>query len=485
MAKTKMPKIQRERAEIRLRLYTRVSTDRQAEEGYSLEIQREKLQAYAASMDRVAEVKLYVDDGYSGGSLDRPAIRELIREAEEGAITHVAVIKLDRLSRSLKDTMYLIEDVFLPNQVSFISLYESFDTGTPFGRAMVGILSVFAQFERENIYERTRGGMQKRAEAGFWPGGGGVPFGYDYDAAKGILVPNADAPKVRMLYDRYLAGESLQSIADLLGLKYEKVAYNILTRKSNAGYIIYNGSEYRGRHEGIVPEETYHQAMLLLKERSERRLVTKTRHLLSGMVRCGKCGARMRYAKWGKRGYKLVCYSRQTSKQYLIHDPDCDQEAVWAEEVEQGVLEALFAAASKERMAQAKTTAEGGGAEAMLALRLEQERNKLRRLYGLYGESENDILLETIETVKEQIGRLELEYREKKESRLRLHELRSIYGRLENIEELWTLLTVEEQRAILISVLKEVRMTDNKAEIRFKAELNGGGSFLDHGTTSR
>jgi len=471
MAKSKMPKIQQKKDEIRLRLYTRVSTDRQAEEGYSLAIQKEKLRAYAASMDHVAEIKLYEDDGYSGGSLDRPAMQELIREAQQGEITHVAVMKLDRLSRSLKDTMYLIEDVFLPNNIAFISLYESFDTGTPFGRAMVGILSVFAQFERENIYERTRGGMQKRVEAGYWPGGGGVPFGYDYDAAQGILVPNSDAGKVRLLYERYLAGESLQSIADLLGLKYEKFAYNILTRKSNAGYIVYNGVEYRGRHEAIISEETYFRAMSLLKERSERRLVSKTRHLLTGMVRCGKCGARMRYAKWGKNGYKLVCYSRQRSKQYLVHDPNCDQEAVWAEEVEQGVLNALFEAVSNEKLVKARKMVESGDVEAVLHGRLEQERNKLRRLYRLYGEDGDEILLETIETVKQQIEALELELRCTQENLARVAEIRGIYGRLEQIEDIWPLLSVEEQRTILISVLEGIKLTDTKAEIQFKVEF--------------
>ena len=485
MAKTKMPKIRQKSDEIKLRLYTRVSTDRQAEEGYSLAIQREKLQAYAATMDCVTEIRLYEDDGYSGGTLDRPAMLQLIEEAKRGEITHIAVMKLDRLSRSLKDTMYLIEDVFLPNQVAFISLYESFDTGTPFGRAMVGILSVFAQFERENIYERTRGGMQKRVEAGFWPGGGGIPFGYDYDAAQGVLIPNGDAEKVKLLYERYLAGESLQNIADLLGLKYEKVAYNILTRKSNAGYIVYNGAEYRGRHEPIVSEETYFRAMALLKERSKRRLVSKTRHLLTGMVRCGKCGARMRYAKWGKQGYKLVCYSRQNSKQYLVHDPNCEQEAVWADEVEQGVLNALFAAVADEKLAEARKAIACEDVEKMLAARLEQERNKLRRLYDLYGQGGDEILLETIEKVKQQIGHLELEYRSEQESVARIAQMRGVYGQLERLEEIWPLLTIEEQRTILISVLEEVRLVDDKAEIRFKVELNPEQTGFNSGKASR
>ena len=208
MRKSKMAKIEKVGRMI-IRLYLRVSTDRQAEEGYSLGIQEEKLRAYIATLvHEDVEFEVVSDDGFSGGDLDRPGIQRIMEEASTGQITHVVVMKLDRLSRSLKDTMHLIEDIFLPNNVAFISLYESFDTSTPFGRAMIGILSVFAQFERENIFERTRSGMQKRVEAGFWPGGGGVPYGYDYDSTHGILVPNENADNVRYIYDRFLSGAS-------------------------------------------------------------------------------------------------------------------------------------------------------------------------------------------------------------------------------------------------------------------------------------
>ncbi len=229
--KSKMAKIDQPQGKLNIRLYLRVSTDRQAEEGYSLGIQQEKLTAYLDTMSGDISYEVVCDDGYSGGDLNRPGIQRIIEEAEADAITHVVVMKLDRLSRSLKDTIYLIEDILLPHNVAFISLYESFDTSTPFGRAMIGILSVFAQFERENIYERTRSGMQKRVENGYWPGGGRVPFGYDYDPAQGILVPNSDADRVRYIYDQYLSGAGLQTIADQLGLKYEKVAYNILAQE--------------------------------------------------------------------------------------------------------------------------------------------------------------------------------------------------------------------------------------------------------------
>jgi len=481
MAKSKMPKIKVKPGPIRLCLYTRVSTDRQAEEGYSLAIQEEKLRAFAATMDGTVEVELLRDDGYSGGSLDRPGIQTLIREVEAGAVTHVAVMKLDRLSRSLKDTMYLIEDVFLKNNVSFISLYESFDTGTPFGRAMVGILSVFAQFERENIYERTRGGMLKRVEAGLWPGGGGIPFGYDYDREKGILVPNEDAEKVKHLYERYLSGESLQSIADKLGLKYERVAYNILTRKSNAGYIIYNGEEYKGKHEAIISEEVYHQAMAAMRERAGRRVGGKSTHLLTGLVRCGQCGARMRYAKWGKAGYKLVCYSRQTSKQYLVHDPDCTQEAVWADEVERGVLEALFAAAEDQKLRESQKTIEGENVSGILERKIEREETKLRRLYHLYGESEDQTLMETIESIRSGLDKLRKELEDEEKRASRLAEIRGICSRLEKVSDLWPVMPIQEQKMVLATVFENIIVDGDSVKIIFRDDNRS----LDIGTSCR
>ena len=142
-------------------LYIRVSTDSQAEEGYSIDAQKEQLAAYC-TMKGLKDYEFYIDGGWSGSNIERPEIQRLIKDCEDGRISHVVVFKLDRLSRSQKDTLYLIEDVFNPNEVSFVSLNESMDTATPMGRLMLGILSAFAQLERENIRLRTRMGMLER-----------------------------------------------------------------------------------------------------------------------------------------------------------------------------------------------------------------------------------------------------------------------------------------------------------------------------------
>ncbi len=471
MSKSKMIRPLNVTQDIVLALYRRVSTDKQADEGYSLDVQMEKLQAYAKTMSNVKDTRLYTDDGYSGSSLDRPGMKRMIEDIESGVITHVVVVKLDRLSRSQKDTLHLIEDVMIPANVAFISIMESFNTDTPFGRAMVGILSVFAQLERENIFERTRGGMQKRVEKGYWPGGGRTPYGYDYDTTQGILIPNEEAKMVRHIYDRYLAGAGMQEIADELDLKYERVVYNIITRKSNAGYIVYNGEEYRGRHEPIISLETYQQAMQLLASRSAAKLVTKTEHLLTGFCYCGKCGARMRYMKWGKAGYKLVCYSQQRSKQYLVRDPDCDVPAPYAEDVEAGVIQTLFAV-SKEKLANAQKSVQSGSVSDMLQEQLDRAEVKLRRLYGLYGDSGDVYLLETINKTKADIDRLTASIADENARQEVALSVLSVYQRLEGIQDAWPNMSIQEQRIVLSSVIDRITISADYTDVKLKFKLS-------------
>ncbi|NLW65288.1 MAG: recombinase family protein [Clostridiales bacterium] len=468
MAKSKMRRIPAEGESIvRAALYIRVSTDRQAEEGYSIEVQKERLLAYSKTFDGVVQTELYIDDGFSGATLERPAMQRLVGDVKSGAVTHVCVYKLDRLSRSQKDTLFLIEDVFLPNNIAFISIQESFNTATAFGRAVVGILSVFAQLERENIYERTRSGMQKRVEAGYWPGGGGVPFGYDYDPERGILVPNGDAETVRQVYELYLRGFSLQTIANMLGLKYEKLASQILTRKTNIGIIEYNGVEYRGRHEPIVSPETYERAMMLRQQRSEKRLMPETRHLLSGLVWCGVCGAKMRYQKWGKAGCKLVCYSRQMSKPYLVRDPNCDNEPIWAEDVENAVISDLFSFTPDKIEA---SDAEGSA----LSVRelLEKKRAdaevKLRRLYGLFAESGNDVLRESIKELSDEIGSLDGKLREETERGKWSKSAGRAKERLLNVRDTWPYMDEHERRNLVCSVIERITVTHSQVRIEYK-----------------
>lgn len=178
----------------RVFLYVRVSTQEQATEGYSIDEQLSRLNGYCNSLGWIV-VDSFVDGGYSGANTNRPALKRLISACNDHLADCVVVYKLDRLSRSQKDTLALIEDSFLANNVDFVSMTENFDTSTPFGRAMIGILSVFAQLEREQIKERMTMGKVGRAKSGLFHGGGYNPIGYDY--VDGNLVVNEyEASKV-------------------------------------------------------------------------------------------------------------------------------------------------------------------------------------------------------------------------------------------------------------------------------------------------
>lgn len=443
-------------------IYIRVSTDAQREEGYSIEAQKEMLTAYCVSKG-IKDYEYYIDGGYSGSNIQRPALERLIDDIKENKIACVLVYKLDRLSRSQKDTLFLIEDVFNPNNVDFVSLNESMDTSTPLGRLMLGILSAFAQLERENIRERTSMGMKERIKNGFWMGGGKVPFGYDYDAENGILVPNSDAETVKKVYDLYLSGYSTNAIARILNLKYERLARQILTRKTNAGFIVYKGEEFKGRHTPIISLETYEKAMQMMSARSDRR-VSNAGYLLTGLVKCGYCGARMRYQKWGKKGFKLVCYSKDKSKPHMVKDPDCPNSGIWASEIEGVVLDDLFSIGFESKE---KNVNDEKNILDILKSNEKKLNDKLKRLYSLYAEDDSDALLETIEEIKLNLQKTREQIKkEEKESALSKRNA-DLKQRLKTLPEAWAYMTAQEKRRIVEDCVSEIEATENDVKIYY------------------
>ncbi|MCL2057391.1 MAG: recombinase family protein [Oscillospiraceae bacterium] len=465
MPKNKNPSINAQRQSNKhAALYIRVSTDAQAEEGYSIDAQSEILKAYCVTME-IHNYQFYIDPGYSGATLDRPQLRELIGDAQSGKLSHVIVYKLDRLSRSQKDTLHLIEDVFNPCGAAFMSVKETLDTSTPMGRLMIGILSAFAQLERENIRERTRMGMLERVKSGLWPGGGRVPFGYDYDTERGVLVPNSDAEAVRRIYSLYLQGYPLYKIAQLVGLGYERQALQILGRRTNCGYIVYNGVEYKGRHEPIIDEETFARAMEMREARSAKRLRASSDHLLTGLVYCGRCGAKMRYQKWGKRGHKLVCYSRDKSKPHLARDPDCTQEMLWADKAEGEVTGALFS--FRFDMGEGGARHDGVTALELLNRRYDNTAKKLKRLYNQFGDEGDEVLLETIAAAKSEMKKLSQKIRAEQQQGVLADRMTRIKSDVEGLSSAWGIMTVRERQAVLRELINRVVITGDNIRVEF------------------
>ena len=202
---------------MKIGIYVRVSTDIQVD-GYSIDEQLERLRKFCEAHGWTIYNE-YVDPGFTGSNIDRPAMLKMLKDIREKKFDTVLVYKLDRLSRSQKDTLYLIEEEFLPNGVDFISMCENFDTSTPFGKAMIGILSVFAQLEREQIKERMAMGHIGRAKSGYWRGGSNPPIGYDFIDGK-LEVNNYEALQIRKIFSLFLSGESMYSIATYMNENY-------------------------------------------------------------------------------------------------------------------------------------------------------------------------------------------------------------------------------------------------------------------------
>ena len=379
-------------------LYIRVSTDAQAEEGYSIEAQKDMLQGYCKAK-QIKNYEFFIDGGFSGSNIIRPELDRLIKLIKQGKIKAVIVYKLDRLSRSQKDTLFLIEDILNPNGTEFVSLNENLDTSTSIGRAMLGIMSAFAQLERETIKERTRMGMKKRVESGLWMGGGKIPFGFNYDKSTGKLVPNNDKEKVKKIYEMYIKGCSTNVIAKTLGFKYDQLVIQILKRKSNYGSIIYKGEEIENCHEPIISKETFLKAQDEMKRRSKTKTPT-TKYLLTGLMVCGVCGAKLRYQKWGKEKTRIVCYSKEKSKDYLVKNKNCNLPKFYDYEIEEKVLKTIFSVNTKKI---------GNGKpknESLLDIlndSYKKECKKLKKLYSLYAQSDDEILIACIKETKENI----------------------------------------------------------------------------------
>lgn len=331
----------------RVLLYIRVSTHEQALEGYSVGEQTERLEKYADAMGWTV-VKTYTDPGYTGADTHRPGLRELIRAVEDGRADKVVVYKLDRLSRSQKDTLYLIEDVFLENNTDFVSMSENFDTATPFGRAIIGILAVFAQLERETIKERMTMGREARAKNGYYTGGSRILTGYDY--IDGLLkVNDYEAMLIKQIYEMFNGGTPIKTIAETLngrGLYHRSTPWNdttirrLLDNRHYIGEVKYAGKWYPGRQNPIVDRVTFDEAQKILKVRADS-YVSSNKHSvpLTGFIFCGCCGAKYHRQAWKKRqdGTRqafYMCYSRSKKVKKMIVDPTCQNKYYKTEELE-------------------------------------------------------------------------------------------------------------------------------------------------------
>ena len=417
--------------------------------------------SYAKSKD-YTEFEYYIDGGYSGKDLNRPAIQRLIEDCKNHKIDAVFVFKLDRISRSQRDTLYLIEEVFNKYDVSFISMRENFDTSSPFGKAMIGVLSVFAQLERETILERTRIGLKKRAEAGLWRGGGKIPFPYRYDRNTGTLVPIPEQVELlHKMISLYISGKSFNAIGDIVGMDESLVETRILSI-TNTGKVPYRDEVFEGQHEAVVSDELYEEILRVNKVRSREKY--ERHYLLSGKVYCGHCGAKYRYQKWGKR-LIMYCYSQQKSKPKYIKDPNCKNKRWDTFEVEDAVLEELFKMSLDIDLFKKTFNIASVNVKNELKARLEEIKKQINNLLNFIASGiavdETNKKITELEREKEQIEeKLLSSDKKEKDNKVSLN-------MITNLKATWFDMDFDEQRRIIEHLIDTVVVNDNEINIYY------------------
>ncbi|MGB9367325.1 MAG: recombinase family protein [Xanthobacteraceae bacterium] len=294
--------------ELRCAIYTRKSSEEGLEQDFnSLHAQREACQAYIKSQKHEGWRPLpahYDDGGYSGGTMDRPALRRLLADIQAKRIDVVVVYKVDRLTRSLADFAKIVE-VFDASGVSFVSVTQAFNTTTSMGRLTLNVLLSFAQFEREVTGERIRDKIAASKRKGLWMGGF-VPFGYR-PKDRTLLIDKDEAETVRLIFSRYLELGTVSALEVELAERNVRTRaftsasnkawgdrpfsrghlYKILSNPIYAGKIVHNDKQHDGQHEAIIDRKTFAavQARLATNNRQYRtRVRAKEPNLLAGLL---------------------------------------------------------------------------------------------------------------------------------------------------------------------------------------------------------
>jgi site-specific DNA recombinase len=309
---------------LRCAVYTRKSTEEGLDMDFnSLDAQREACESYVASQKAEGWVPVpdrYDDGGFSGGTLERPALKRLLADIELGRVDVVVVYKIDRLSRSLMDFSKLVE-VFDRRNVTFVSITQAFNTTTSMGRLTLHILLSFAQFEREVIGERIRDKFAASRRKGMWMGGF-VPLGYIVKDRK-LVVNEAEAETVRMIFQRFARLGSATKLARELAQEQVKTKrgapvdkgyiYKLLNNRVYVGEAVHKGTAYPGEHQAIVERTLWNQVHDLLRESPRKRAAhsrAQTPALLKGLL-FGPTGTAMTPTHTRRKG-KLYRYYLST-----------------------------------------------------------------------------------------------------------------------------------------------------------------------------
>lgn len=509
-------------------VYTRKSTDEGLDQDFnSLDAQRESAIAYIQSQRSEGwehYPERYDDGGFSGGTMDRPALRRLLMDAQSGRIQMVVVYKIDRLTRSLKDFTRLVE-IFDGAGVSFVAVTQQFNTSTSMGRLTLNILLSFAQFEREMVSERTRDKRAATAKKGKWLGGMPV-LGYDIDPERRrLLVNEEEASQVREMFATYIREKSLSVAARALnqkgirtktwvnqrgqrrgGNKFNKA--NLSTYLRNPiylGKLRYKEHVYEGEHEAILDERVFERVAAMLAQNKQRcKSPNQNKHdfLLKGLVRCASCGTAMA-PSFSYSENRTYLYYRCVSVTKMDRKA-CPVRSVPARQLEEFVVERLKVLAECRPLVdrvvkRAREATEGILPELRRELNSkvgslnqlkEEARNLVRALSGRDGADRNSFVLERLDELQEEQRSVEAELTRVKAEIERWEERvvdsGVIQRNMQVFRDVWDRLEVSERKELLALLLREVVYDAAKGELRMGLrQLPDVGPFLIDSSSGR
>ncbi len=469
---------------VRCAIYTRKSTEEGLDQEFnSLDAQREAAEAFIVSQRSegwIALTQRYDDGGFSGGNMDRPALKRLLQDIEERRIDCVVVYKVDRLSRSLLDFTRIVE-TFDHQGVTFVSVTQAFNTTTSMGRLTLNILLSFAQFEREIIGERIRDKIAASKRKGKYTGGMPI-LGYDVDrVAKRLIVNPEEAKLVRHVFKLFAQHESATKLAKELneqgyttkawttmkgkvrtGQPWNKMhLYRLFNNRIYIGEIVHKESRYKGEHEAIVPRELFNKVQAILEENCKVRgnnARSKTPALLKGIIKCGHCGGSMgpSFTKKNGKTYRYYVCIQATKKGWAT----CPVKNIAAGEIEGAVMAQMRAVfQSPELVAETCRVARQKENEEIEHLKNER--------FDLAGElpGVNDPIRE--QDIRERIGEIDSTV-----AALQANPLseQQVADALNNLDAVWDELFPAEQARIVSLLIERVVVSEIGAEVVMRSD---------------
>jgi len=520
MARSTMKAVSPVPATVTCAVYCRKSTDENLDNAFnSLDAQREACLAYVISQKGqgwMPHSETFEDAGYSGGNLERPALKRLLEAIRAGQIQCMLVYRSDRLSRRILDFLQLME-LCDKHGVAFVSVTEQFNTSTPGGRLYQHMLLSFAQYERELIAERTRDKMHAARRKGRFVGGALI-LGYDRTPEGGrLVVDKAEAERVREIFQLFIGNPSLIGLARELnrrgwtlkrwktkeGRFYGGGSFNkhnlrdLLTNHTYIGKVNFRGTVYDAEHEAIVDQVTWDKVQELLapRPREPRRPSTKVSAMLAGLLRCEPCGCAMSpsYAQKGRFRYRYyVCL-----KAHRQGWATCPSKSVAANKIESFVVDqirgigrdpgliAKTVEATRTQLAERKAALE---AEARLLQReLEQAHAALRQQLGPVGGNGRARRGAAVGQ-QDAVRRLEEQLRVVEEELAALHGQRiypdELRAALEAFDPVWAQLTTSERAQLLQSLIERIDYDGGTGKLAISFRSEGTRLLGRQGTTA-